>query len=109
MDELNRRRFLVTGASLPAAALPAVALRDHRDLSIPHELEAGKREIVRRFSELSLKDSEEVFSACLTCLYTGFVSERPDLVREGIALLDDGHSVAEFRPYVDSRNEEDES
>ncbi len=97
MAELNRRRFLVTGASLPAAALPTVALSD---LSMPNDRDLVKREIFERFIALGwAKDSMDPFTAWLA-MWEDSSHFSPEVKESCMRMLDQGRPFSEINECV---------
>ena len=90
----TRRRFLTTGAALPAVALSPIAVSKQRDLSIPSEVDAEKRELLIRL--LALDDAlHDMALDVITGLFTIATSSLPN--REAIRLLNSGQSISQVR------------
>jgi len=112
MTATNRRDFLgrVAGATiaLPAIALPAVAVGSQadnspRNLSIPSEREAEKRDILKRLLALGWREGMEPHTLFISMWSALEDKNRPDVYADGLAMLEDGRRVKDIKAYIHNR------
>ena len=78
----------------------------NKSVGLHADVEEQKRELLRGFNELTPRDANEVFAACLSFLHTRVVLEREDAAEEALALLDEGYSVKDVGWFVGARAKE---